>query len=176
MMNDEESRRNETSLVAWWQSHPQRECSFRIQAIGTAQRLDIGVAGPDHEHDPEPKIEEEEDELDTCRTKTSKQSKFQSVAPKAVTDIFQLDSDESETGDEDAMDHAADIAYMQEQPADRVGAPINEPLAHQEGDQIEDSGKEFQTLTYRRLADVEDDHVEEPDPKRACYSLCIERL
>ncbi|WXC63417.1 hypothetical protein SNK03_009239 [Fusarium graminearum] len=57
--------------------------------------------------DPELNIEEE-DKLGTRRTKTSKKSKFQSVAPKAVTDTFQLDSDESET--------AADIACMQEQP------------------------------------------------------------
>ncbi|CAG1994381.1 unnamed protein product [Fusarium graminearum] len=109
----------------------------------------IVVADPDDEDDPELKIEEE-DELGIRRTKTSKKSKFQSVAPKAVTDTFQLDSDESET--------AADIAF---------GAPVNEPLAHQEGEQVEDSGYEFQTPTNERLADVEDDHVEEPDPKRA---------
>ncbi|CAF3525517.1 unnamed protein product [Fusarium graminearum] len=100
----------------------------------------IVVADPDDEDDPELKIEEE-DELGTRRTKTSKKSKFQSVAPKAPV--------------------------CKNSPADRVGAPVNEPLAHQEGEQVEDSGYEFQTPTNERLADVEDDHVEEPDPKRA---------
>ncbi|QPC73177.1 hypothetical protein HYE68_003929 [Fusarium pseudograminearum] len=101
-----------------------------------------------------------------------------------MNDILQLDSDD------DGMDHAADIAYMQEQPADGVEAPANEPLAYQEGEQVEDSGEEFQTPndepqahhegeqvensgeefrtpTNKRTADVEGDEVEEPDPKRA---------
>ncbi|EKJ75440.1 hypothetical protein FPSE_04393 [Fusarium pseudograminearum CS3096] len=100
-----------------------------------------------------------------------------------LNDTLQLDSDD------DGMDHAADIAYMQEQPADGVDAPANEPLADQEGEQVEDSGEEFQTPndepqaheggqveesgeefrtpTNKRSADVEGDEVEEPDPKRA---------
>ncbi|UZP45205.1 hypothetical protein NXS19_013017 [Fusarium pseudograminearum] len=133
--------------------------------------------------DGELKLEEDEDELGTRRTKPSKKSRFQSVAPKTMNDILQLDSDD------DGMDHAADIAYMQEQPADGVEAPANEPLADQEGEQVEDSGEEFQTPndepqaheggqveesgeefrtpTNKRSADVEGDEVEEPDTKRA---------
>ncbi|KAF0637159.1 hypothetical protein FPSE5266_20309 [Fusarium pseudograminearum] len=115
----------------------------------------------DDEDDGELKLEEDEDELGTRRIKPSKKSRFQSVAPKTMNDTLQLDSDD------DGMDHAADIAYMQEQLADGVEAPAYEPLAYQEGEQVEHSGEEFQTPTNKCSTDVEADEVEEPDPKRA---------